>query len=410
MTSRTNPTQASALADVRVLDLAGPLGVYCTKLLADLGADVIKIEPPDGDPARNLGPFYHDKPHPEKSLYWFHMNTNKRSITLNLNLQAGKNIFKQLVTTSDIVVETFRPGYLEEKGLGYPTLYGLNSGLILTSITGFGQTGPWKNYKACDIVGLALGGLLHVCGFPDKPPIRMAGSQAYHQVSVQAAAGTLIALYHRLVTGKGQHVDVSMQQSIPICLQTRTIIYEKTRTLPKRIGEDRTQAAYGIFPCKDGYIDIRIQLPNFEPLVKWMDSEGMAADLGETKWSDPFYRNTSEAIQHINEVLSAFLKTHTKREIYEEGQRRGLVIGPVNSVAEVVKDPPLEARQYFIELEHPELRASLKYLGAPYRLSETPWSLRRRAPLVGEHNSEIYQKELGFPRQELVSLKQTGVI
>ena len=165
--------QDTLLGDIRVLDLAGPPGVYCAKLLADLGADVIKIERPGGDPLRNIGPFFHDEPDPEKSLYWFQFNTSKRSITLNLDSADGREILEKLVAKADVIVETFPPGHLEQMGLGYGTLRELNPRLILTSITPFGQTGPYQDFKGSDIIAQAMGGLMNLAGFPEDPPLRI---------------------------------------------------------------------------------------------------------------------------------------------------------------------------------------------------------------------------------------------
>ncbi|MBW2370382.1 MAG: CoA transferase, partial [Deltaproteobacteria bacterium] len=186
-----------ALSDIRVLDLAGPSGLYCTKLLADLGADVIRIEPPGGDSVRRIGPFYHDDPHPEKSLFHFHFNTNKRSVTLNLETEEGKRLFKKLIKTADIMVETFPPGHLHSMGLGYPVLKKINSSLILVSITGFGQSGPYRDFTSSDLVAMAVSGVLYTMGFPEDPPTTVGASQAFHMASANGAIWALMALFHR---------------------------------------------------------------------------------------------------------------------------------------------------------------------------------------------------------------------
>lgn len=397
-----------ALSDLRVLDLADQKGQYCTKLLADLGADVIKVEPPGGDAARNIGPFFHDDLDPEKSLYFFHFNTSKRSVTLDLNSLEGQKSFKKLVQTADVLVETFQPGYLDGLGLGYETLEGLNPGLVMTSITGFGRTGPWSSYKSSDLVGMATGGMLYLCGWPEFPPQRMAASQAYYMASVQAAAGTLLAILHRRRAGKGQHVDVSMQQSIPVCLQNATQTFEKTGKVRVRTGNERLQPeqpGQGIFRCKDGYVDIG-QLSGvalWERFVNWLESEGAVGDLKEAKWEDPFYRASPEAIESGNRVLKEFLARHTAADIFNRGQKSGVVIGPVNTPADIVNDPHFEHRDFFVPVEHPELGATLRYLGAPYKLSGTPWKIARRAPMIGEHNAEVYGEGFGFPAREGVT-------
>ncbi len=416
-----NSKTGQALGDIRVLDFADAKGQYCGKLLAGLGADVVKVEPPGGDPTRTIGPFFRDQEDIEKSLFWFHFNTNKRGITLNLDHPDGEEVLKRLVTRADVMIETYPPGYLENRGMGYRSLKEINPGLILTSITPFGQTGPWKNYKASDIVAMALGGDMYACGWPDLPPQYVAGSQAYHQASAQATAATLVALYDRLRNGEGQNVDVSMQQAMPVCLQASTLIYERTGVIRKRIGNrllphghatSISHGAHGIFPCKDGYVDVAhlSGIAWWGRLVNWLDSEGGAADLKEEKWRDPFFRDTPEAIRHMDEVLTAFFCTRTKQEIFVSGQKMGVVTGPVNTPQDVTKDPQLSMRSFFVPVEHPELGATLPYIGAPFRLSETPWKIAKRSPHIGEHNAEIYGNELGMDEQELILLRREGVI
>lgn len=400
----------SALGDIKVLDLAGPVGLYCTKLLADLGANVIKIEPPGGHPARRIGPFYRNEPHLEKSLYWFHMNTNKQSITLNLDHREGREILKTLVAEADIMVETTPTGHLEKIGLGYAVLNRINPRIILTSVTPFGQTGPWREYKASDIVGAATGGLLSICGWPELPPMRLAASPAYHQASLQAAVGSLLALASRDTTGEGQHVDVSMQQSVPLCLLVSAPHYFGTGEVRKRTGDEHRSPVHGVFPCSDGYVDFRTRDKDWDILTKWLDSEGMAGDLKGEQWKDPLKRRRRESIRHIDGIFRDFLQKKSKIDIYEEGQARGLEAGAVYTAEEVSKDKQLAARGFFVPLEHEELGQSLTYIGAPFRLSETPWQLDRRAPLIGEHNREVYQRGLGFSVEKLISLKMAGVI
>ena len=395
----------TALGDLRVLDLAGPVGLYCTKQLADLGADVIKIEPPCGDPTRAIGPFYHNKVDPEKSLYWYHFNTNKKGITLNIESPEGKKIFKKLVKGTDIVVETFQPGYLDSLGLGYSTLKRINPGLIMTSISPFGQTGPYKDFKASDLIGLAMGGFLFICGWEDEPPSRVGGSQAYNIASIHATTATLIALYHRDITGEGQHIDVSMQQCVAHSLQWVPQMYD----LQKRIMVRSGRLGVPLQECKDGWTNF-IALFDWDLLVDWLKSGGGAADLDDDKFKDMDYQIRPEVRQHITEVTDAFTKSHDKRWVCEEGQKRGIIAIPCNNAKDVVENPQLILRNFFVDVEHPELNDTLKYPGAPYRFAETPWKIRRRPPLIGEHNNEIYKKELGLTSKQIAALKGQGVI
>jgi len=421
----------TALGDIRVLDLADEKGLYCTKLLADLGADVIKIEKPGGDPARFIGPFYHDEPEPQKSLYWFQFNSNKRSITLNLETADGREILKKLIEKADVMVETFPPGQLGGIGLGYPVLRGINPSLILASITAFGQTGPYKDFKASDIVGEAMAGIMYLAGFPDDPPNRLYGSQAYHMASVQAACGILTALYVREMTGEGQHVDVSMQEAVAIAQESAMQTYDLRGEIRQRTsvsGLAPAHPAMGTFECKDGYVNIFLMTGLWSILLDWMESEGVAGDIRERykgvfeKLDDLFLifglvmdreayaRFLKDEYAPVDEHLRAFLKSHTKQELYDGAQQRRLQISMVSTIEDLLENPQLKALGYFVDVEHPELGATLKYPGAPYQLSETPWRIQERAPLIGEHNSDIYEGELGFSKEELILLKQGGVI
>jgi benzylsuccinate CoA-transferase BbsE subunit len=395
----------TALGDLRVLDLAGPIGMYCTKQLADLGADVIKIEPPAGDPVREIGPFYRDEIDPEKSLYWFHFNTSKKSITLNLENTEGVEIMKKLVKTADVVVETYQPGHMDKLGLGYSALKEVNPGLIMTSITPFGQTGPYKDFKASDLIGLAMGGFLFICGWEDEPPTRVGGSQAYNMASINACTAILIALYHRDMTGEGQYVDVSMQQCVAHALQWVTQMYD----LQKRIMVRSGRLGVPLQECEDGWANM-IALFDWDVFVEWLESVGEAADLADERYKDMEYQIRPEVRQHITEITDAFTNAHDKRWICEQGQKRHIIAIPCNNAKDVVENPQLVERSFFVNVEHPELQDTLTYPGAPYRLSQTPWKIARRAPLIGEHNVDIYVNELGLTNNEIEAFKERGVI
>lgn len=426
--------QETLLGDIRVLDLADEAGVYCTKLLADLGADTIKIENPGGDPMRRIGPFFHDEPDPEKSLYWFQFNTSKRGITLNLETADGREILKRLVKTADVMVETFPPGYLDEMGLGYSVLSEINPWLILTSITPFGQTGPYRDFKASDLIAQAMGGLMYLAGFPEDPPHKLHGSQAYHSASVQAAVGTMMALYARELTGKGQQVDVSLQESVLMSLETAMQHYDLRKQIRGRTARELPiMPGMGLYSCKDGHIWSYIIAgagAGWDVIIDWMDSEGMAGDLKDPKYEEAFQlignlralmeqRSTDPDFlmarladfAHINEFIAAFMISRTKKEIYEAAAARRIMMVPANTPKDLLESPQLEALGYFVDVEHPELGMSLKYPGAPsYHISDAQWRISRRAPLIGEHNFEIYEKELGFSREQLATLKQEGAI
>jgi crotonobetainyl-CoA:carnitine CoA-transferase CaiB-like acyl-CoA transferase len=422
------------LDDVRVLDLTGEIGQYCTKLLADLGADVIKIEPPGGDPVRALPPFYHDEEDPQKSLYWLNLNTNKKSVTLDLDKAEGKALFERLVATADIVVETGDPGYLDGLGLGYEGLSTIKPDIILTSITGFGQTGPHAHYKAPDIVGVAMGGVMWLAGDPGDPPNLPPLKQGFTSASIIGAAGTMMALYHRDVSGEGQHVDVSMQEALSIAQETAMQTWDMLEALRTRNGHRGIipidVPGIGPYECTDGWVFGYVGSPGgaaWSDLRDWMAEEGMAEDLTDEPYKE-FVDNLNlrflttltevpaeipkkmQMLAHIHEVLTKFVATKGKWEMYEGGQGRRLLFGIVSTPEDLAKSPQLKARNWLTSVEHPELGEDLQYAGRPYRLSESPWAIRSRPPLVGEHNREIFGDGLGVTEDEWKTLEASGAV
>ncbi|MCH7523001.1 MAG: CoA transferase [Chloroflexi bacterium] len=423
----------AALDDIRVLDLAGEIGQYCTKLLADLGADVIKIEPPEGDPVRDLPPFYHDEPGPDKSLYWLNLNTNKRSATLSIADAEGRKLLEKLVATADVVVESFEPGYLDGLGLGYEGLTKIKPEIILTSVTGFGQTGPHAHYKAPDIVGVAMSGIMWLAGDRQDPPNVPPWRQGYISASIQAAAGTMMAIYHRDVHGEGQHVDVSMQEALSIAQETAMQYWDMLQQLRNRTGAGTilpiSIPGIGPYECRDGWVYGFVGTPGGAPwsdLLQWMIDEGAAEDLAEEPYHD-FCMNLNmrfltsimqdpsslgakiKIMSHVEQVLRRFVAGKGKWEVYEGAQRKRLLFGIVSTPEDIANNPQLQHRKWLTPIEHPELQDTLQYPGPPYRLSETPWAIRRRPPLLGEHNSEIYS-DLGVKEDELERLHAAGVI
>jgi crotonobetainyl-CoA:carnitine CoA-transferase CaiB-like acyl-CoA transferase len=412
--------QPYALDDVRVLDLTQDLGGYCTKLLADLGADVIKIEPLAGDPARSVPPFYHDQQGLERSLYFFNLNTNKRSVVLDLESAQGRAAFERLVPTAGIIVESFPPGYLDSLGLGYETLAKLRPDLILTSVTGFGQTGPHAQFRATDLIGVAMSGVMWLAGSPEDQPNMPPCYQGYVSAGIQAAAGTMMALYHRDVTNEGQHVDVSMQEALLIAQETAMPQFNLQGSVRNRTGVRGALPinvpGMGPYEASDGWIWSYVGAPGgafWTELQQWMIDEGKAEDLTE----EPYHSIIAELnmrfltqvvlnpesakekgpiLQHIDEVLVRFYKSKPKWELYEQGQGRRLLIGIVSSPEDLAKNPQLNARDWFQDVRHDDLNDSLRYPGPPYRLSETPWRIRHRPPLLGEHNDEVLG-EIGAP-------------
>lgn len=413
-------TGTGLLGSLRILDLTDEKGYLCGRILADLGADVIKVEPPGGCPGRRLGPFYKSNPHPERSLYWFAYNLNKRSITLNLETQDGREILRQLIKTADIVVESFPVGYLSRLGLGYAELSALNSRVILISISPFGQTGPRKDYKTSDIVALASSGFMYLIGDPDRPPIRITFPQAYLNAGAEAAVGSLIAYHWRELSGEGQHVDVSIQLCTTLPMLMTPAAYQFDGTIMKRVGSHRTGVASvpsrQQWTCKGGYVSFCLFVAGAarkraKALVQWMEDEGMADEfLRSVDWQTFNQEGTEEEVERVTETISKFFMTHTQDELFEGSVKRGILLYPVYRAEDMLKSPQLQSRDYWVQVEHPELGTSITYPGPFIKMSDTPLTRFRRAPLIGEHNGEIYGKELGFSLHDLVVLKEANII
>ncbi|HJN87114.1 MAG: CoA transferase [Dehalococcoidia bacterium] len=409
------------LSPYRVLDLTDERGLLCGKMLADLGADVIQVEPPSGNPARNLGPFYQDDVHPEKSLFWWAYAANKRGITLNLHTAGGRELLHRLVKDADFLIESFPPGYLEDLGLGYPDLEAVNPGLVMVSITAFGQDGPYAAYQAPDIVGLAASGILYLTGDSDRPPVRVGFPQFYLHGAAAGAGGALMAHTHRAVTGQGQHVDVSCQQAVAKALANAPLTWDIDRAIIKRMGAFRQASKDATvritWRCKDGHVNFMLQggstAVSTRSMLAWMDEEGMGdEDLKQVNWEElGFGQGSAEVAAMAEKPLDRFLMSHTKAELTRGGFERRILLSPVATHGDVMDHPQLEARGFFKELHHPELEASVTHPGAFVTNEGEPRvGLRRRPPLIGEHNREIYLDELGLSVEELIGLRRGGVI
>jgi crotonobetainyl-CoA:carnitine CoA-transferase CaiB-like acyl-CoA transferase len=410
------------LGTCRVLDLTNEKGFLCGKILADLGADVIKIEPPGGEPSREIGPFFHSINNPEKSLNWFAYNLNKRGITLDIAAKEGKRVFEQLVQKADFVLESFAPGYLDCLNLNYANLSQINPRIIMTSITPFGQTGPYKNYEASDIEVMAMGGLMYITGNPDQPPLRISLPQAFLLASAHGAAASMVAYYYRETSGEGQHVDVSAQECVLWEIANAIPLWELNHSILQRAGSFMAGRWNGtkqrlLWKCKNGYVLFYILGGAFgvktnRAIVKWMEEENIAPKyLKEFNWDSFDMAVQTQEMQnqievHIDKLFSLF----TKEQLYGEALKRGIMLCPVNTSKDILKNNQLKNRKYWIDINHPELSTDIKYPGAFAKLSETPLTIKKRAPLIGEHNLDIYRGELGLSDSELQSLKKTGII
>ncbi len=415
----------TALAGLRILDLTDLKGSLCTKLFGDMGADVIKIEPPEGDATRRIGPFLDGKPHPERSLLFWFYNTSKRGITLDLNQQAGQELVKQLAAKADVLVDSAAPGTLARLGLGYDELKQLNPNLVLTSITPFGQTGPYQAYRSSDMVAEALGGMIWTNGFPDEPPLHALGLQAYHSASFFAAIGTLLALLARESLGEGQWVDVSMQEAVAGAVEHVAPFYHQGLGIESRRGSLHWSRYFRVARCRDGYV-MHCSLGDWTSLVEWVKGEkskrvqhrmssgghvyssGKAQDLEDARWEDLTYRK--EHAEHLFDILDDWAKDYSVAELMEGAQLRRIPYAMVRPPEALVDDPQLNDRGFFSPIEHPELGRTVQYPGGPIHFTTTPWRIARRPPLLGEHNSEVYGSELGLEADRLSALKQAGVI
>jgi crotonobetainyl-CoA:carnitine CoA-transferase CaiB-like acyl-CoA transferase len=422
--SETTPTQL--VSGLRVLDLTDEKGLLCGKLLADMGADVILVEPPGGNPARNLAPFYKDQPGQDSSLFWLAYNTNKRSIILDLRQTDGQALFRRLVQHADVVLECFAPDTLAALGLGYDTLRQLNPRLILTSITPFGQSGPHKDYQAPDLVGMALGGFMHLAGDADKTPLRVGLPQAYLHAAAEAAAGTMVAYYARQHTGSGQHVDVSMQTCV---IWTLMMASAYPLLHGEDLGRNGTFTRFGgkrlrtVYPCKDGYISFfaiggAIGAHTMRQLLAWMDAEHMTPAflhaIDWDRWDFAAMTQGDDAMQQdidaIEQAVQTFFMTHTKQELYAHAIAHRMLLAPITDARDIIDDPQLAAREYFVPLYHAVLDDTLRLPGPFAKFSATPLQITRPAPRLGAHNAEVYGTELGLSRADMLALHQLGVI
>jgi crotonobetainyl-CoA:carnitine CoA-transferase CaiB-like acyl-CoA transferase len=410
----------SLLGGYRALDLADEKGFVCGKVLAALGVEVIKVERPGGDPARGIPPFLNDTQDSEKSLYWSAFNTDKRSITLNLEANQGQDLFRKLAKSTDFVLESFAPGYMDGLGLGYEALRQVNPRIIVASITAFGQKGPYAQYKGSELIASAMGGVLLTTGDPDRPPVREGPDSIYFHAGVAAALGTIFALHHRQVTGEGQQVDISLQEIAASRTFNNLVIWEFGKRLLKRSGGVRRIGARStrwIWQCKDGHVfwtlmPGRFGAPGNRALSQWIDEDGFENPLNRVTDWDEFHpaKISGEELDSYEEAIGKFFMNHTKDEIAKEGHRRGINAALVESPADVLESVQLGARDYWAELEHQEWGTTLTYPKYFFLSNGTENFVRRRAPRIGEGNEDIYVKRLKLSSKEITELKNTGVI
>jgi crotonobetainyl-CoA:carnitine CoA-transferase CaiB-like acyl-CoA transferase len=380
----TSSNQPRVLDGIRVLDLSGLPGQYTGRLLADMGADVVKVEPPGGDPVRRMAPFAKDQEGLERSLRWLAYNTNKRSVVIDLTTPQGQAQLKDLVRTADILLETFQPGYLMDMGLGHETLRAANPRLITISVTPFGESGPYSSYRATDLHAIAMSGLMYIQGDNTKAPATAPGDQPYIMAAIHAAHGAFYALMAREKTGRGQHVEVSVQEVLANIF-FQVIRYSKTSEVGVRTGVKGNLAPYNIYQCKDGWVSLAVLLaPQAKAFFEWIGDPVLQEDF----WYQLEARRENQ--EFVDEIVRPFVEQFTVAAFVEEAQKRRLPAAPVNTPGAFADNPQFAARGYFVELDHPEV-GRYKLPGAPFRMSATPLRVERRAPLLGEDTGKLGQ-------------------
>ncbi|MED5207834.1 MAG: CoA transferase, partial [Chloroflexota bacterium] len=389
----------------------GPEGVFCGKLLADYGAEVIKVEPPTGDVTRQRPPFISDVPGIERSSYFLFYNTNKKSVTVDLETSEGQVVFKKLAASADVLIESFPVNYMQSLGLDYDSLRQVNPGLIMASITPFGQTGPWKDYKSTDLISLAASGFMQITGDPDGPPLRQGNEQSHFPGAQHAATAIMGALFYRdMQDGRGQYIDVSMQEAM-ITYYTDAhpaLAYIQRGENVTRVGTNSTLVIpLGAYPSKDGWISAGIITPReWENLSNWMfEVTGNEEILNED------YKGGNQDRAPYNDIITAlvidFTTRFTSEELFHQGQERNLVFIPVNTVSDLLVDPQLDASNFWFDIDHADA-GNLKYpLGVFDSEEVTPTT--NPAPYLGQDNEVIFG-ELGLDEAELASLRTRGVI
>ncbi len=398
-----------ALSDVKVLDLTHHIaGPYCTKMLADFGADVIKVERPDGgDMTRRTGPFPGDIPHPEKSGLFLHLNMNKRGVTLDLKSAAGRRILLQLVEWADIVVENFAPRVLPSLGLSYDDMAKVNPRTSLVSISNFGQTGPYRDYKASDTILYGMGGALRNRGVPEKPPVKYGAEVALRQAGLIASMATMTALFARKRRGQGSHVDVSIFETQAGSQDQRTLNVVKYQfTHEKDYRREVGSAGGGVYPCKNGYINISLRGKRFELALVMVDRPDL---LDDPRFSLT-ERNRPENVAFFeNEVLLPWMMDHTVQDVWQTAQENHILAGVIYTSENLLADSHFRDRGEWIDVEHP-VAGTFTFPGRPSIWSETPWQLRRPAPLLGQHNEEVFCGMLGYTPEGLSRLRGQDAI
>ena len=406
------PAEGVLLPPYRILDLTGPEAVFCGKLLADYGADVVKVEPPGGDPTRHKTPFIGDEVGIDRSSYFLFYNTNKRSVTIDIDTPKGQELFKKLAKTADVLIESFPVGHMESKGLGFDSLNAINPSLVMASVTPFGQTGPWSGYQSSDLISLAASGFMQITGDPDGPPLRQGNEQSHFPGAQYAAAAIMGALFYRdMQGGGGQYIDVSQQEAM-ITYYTDAhpaLAWMQRGENVTRVGTNSTLVIpLGAYPSSDGWISAGIITPReWENLSQWMYEV-----TGNEEILNDDYKGGNQDRAPFNDIITAlvidFTTRFTSEELFHQGQGRNLVFIPVNTVSDLLVDPQLQASNFWFDIDHSEA-GTLRYPLGVFD-SEEVSPTTNPAPHLGQDNEAILCGELGLSQSELFSLRSQGVV
>ena len=411
--------QGGNLDGYRILDLTSEPGFLAGKLLGDLGADVIKIEPPDGDPARRRVPFVGGKADPERSILWLALNTSKRGITLNLETARGRQTFLSLCRHADAVIESAAPTSpesLAKRGLGYETLKATNPKLVVCCISPFGQTGPYSTFRGSDITAVAMGGNMYPTGNPDRAPVRCSLPVAHYHGGIEAAVGVVFALWGRETQGEGQFVDVSLQETMLMPNMTSPAQFPLTGFKGGRVGggfRGGKTFFHELWPCADGYVSFALRggparIPGIIAMIKYMDECGMAPDVLKKRDWTTYNHNliSQDEVDAIEAALGAFFRSKTMAELFAAACERNLMLAPANTAREILSSRQLAAREFFVQLEDPGRGITLTYPGSFAKTSLGNVGVRFPAPRLGQHNREVY----GALGLDAAALAAEGVI
>ncbi len=416
MTHVLPPATAGCLDGLKVLDLSQRYSHYCGKVFADMGADVVLIEKPgSGCALRGAGRYISGHVDAEYSIPHFYYNTSKRGITLDLDHPRGVEIFLKLAREADLVIEDMPPGALDRLHAGHKALSAVNRRIVLTSITPFGQTGPYAHYAADDLALLALGGFLNMTGYPDMYPTQPYGNQAYAMGNMFAMVGSMLVVLQAQTSGRGQHVDISIQECVTMALENASQFYDLEQRVRTRFAGTQRQAGTGIFECADGYVYLfagGMAAIRFWPnLVAWLKEMRVpSVEIMESpRWADMAFVNSDEAKDTFAKLFSSFARTRTKEALYRDGQTRRVPICPVSTPADVARNQQLKYRSFFANVRHAPSNQDVMMPGAPFQLAQAPWQVRRAAPALGEHNSEVYAS-IGVDADALRELQSAGVV